>query len=177
MVKKSAAAIFTAVLGLSLFGSTVLAQDASPAADCAVTTADENIQIVNDYFAAVASGDTEAADTLLHDDFTHDLSLEGVEVANEPGNADELAADNVTAATEANLVVDATVASGDWVAVEFSFDVAGANVEGADAAATANVEGMSFLRIECGSIAEAHFEFDALGLLQQLGFEVTPPTP
>jgi len=177
MVKKGATAVFAALLGMTLFGSVGFAQDATPVADCAATTADENIQIVTDYFAAVAAGDAETADSLLHDDFTHDLSLEGAEVPNEAGNADELGADEVAAAGESNLVVDATIASGDWVAVEYSFDVSGANVEGANADATAHVEGMSFIRIECGTIAEAHFEFDALGLLQQLGFEVTPPTP
>jgi ketosteroid isomerase-like protein len=177
MVKKSAAAAFAAVLGLSLFGSIALAQDASPAADCAVTSPEDNIQIVTDYFTAVTAGDVGAADDLLHDDFVHDLSSDGVEVTNEPGNADELSEDNVAAAGSANIVIDATVAQNDWVAVEYSFDVAGSSIEGADAAATAHVEAMAFVRVECGMIAEAHFEFDSLGLLLQLGFEVTPPAP
>lgn len=177
MVKKSAGAAFAALLGLSLFGSTVFAQEASPVTDCAVTSPEDNVTIVNDYFAAVSAGDAATADNLLHDDFVHDLSSDGVEVPNEPGNADELSSDNMATAADSNYVIDNVIASGDWVAVEYSFDVAGAAVTGADPAATAHVEAMAFVRIECGMIAEAHFEFDSLGLLLQLGFEVTPPTP
>jgi ketosteroid isomerase-like protein len=176
MVKKSAAAAFAALLGLSLFGSVAFAQDATPVADCA-STPDDNIQIVTDYFTAVTSGDVALADDLLHDDFVHDLSSDGVEVPNEPGNADELSDANIAAAGTANIVIDATVASGDWVAVEYSFDVPGSAVTGADATATAHVEAMAFAKVECGEITEAHFEWDSLGLLLQLGFEVTPPAP
>ena len=177
MVKKSAAAAFAALLGMSLFGSIAFAQDASPVTDCPAGTPDDNIQIVTDYFTAVTAGDVAAADDLLHDDFVHDLTSDGVEVPNEPGNADELSEDNVAAAGTANIVIDATVASGDWVAVEYSFDVPGSAVTGADAAATAHVEAMAFVLVECGAITEAHFEWDSLGLLLQLGFEVTPPAP
>lgn len=177
MVKKSAAAAFAALLGLSLFGSIALAQDASPAADCAVTSPEDNIQIVTDYFTAVTAGDVGAADDLLHDDFVHDLSSDGVEVTNEPGNADELSDDNLAAAGAANIVIDAAVASGDWVAIEFSFDVPGSAVIGVESDATAHIEAMAFAKVECGAITEAHFEFDSLGLLLQLGFEVTPPAP
>jgi ketosteroid isomerase-like protein len=177
VLKKTLGAVAAALVGISMATAGAMAQDASPTSDCPATSPEENTTIVTDYFAAVSAGEVAVADDLLHDDFVHDLSSDGVDVPNEPGNADELSEGNLTAAAESNIVIDATVAQGDWVAVEYSFDVAGSAIEGADPAATATVEAMAFLRIDCGMIAEAHFEFDSLGLLLQLGFEVTPPAP
>lgn len=175
MVKKSAAAVCTAVLGISLFGFVGFAQDATPVAspviDCPTTTSEENTQIVNDYIDAALAGDFEAADALLADDHTHDHEVEGVEVPQ-----DFLTEENLAAAAESNHTVDAIIAQDDLVAVEFTFEVSGEDVEGADPAAVATVEGIAFVRIECGEIAESRIEFDSLGLLLQLGYEVTPPT-
>ncbi len=175
MFRKSAGAVSVALLGFSLLGSVAFAQDASPAADCVAGTPEENTQIVTDFFEAVLGGDLETADTLLADDFEHDLSSDGIEVPNEAGNADELTEEGLAILAESNHTIEATVAEGDWVAIEYLFDVPGSSVDGADPEAVATVEAMTFVRVECGAIAEARFEIDALGMMLQLGFEVTPP--
>jgi hypothetical protein len=177
MVRKSLAAVGAALLGITLLGSSVLAQGATPVAGCAEGTAEENTAIVTSYIEAVIAGDLESADALLHDDFSHDLTSDGMEVPNEAGNLDELTEEGAAVAAESGFEVEVVVAQGEWVAVEFVFEVPGSSVEGADPEAVAVVEGMVFARVECGEIIEGKFEFDSLGMLLQLGFEVTPPQP
>lgn len=175
MLKKTLGAVATALLGVTMLATGAVAQEATPAAtgDCATTSADENIQIVQDYFDAVLSGDAVTADALLHDDYQHNLSVPGAEVPNEPGNADEL--ENIDSAGSANVEIKQTVAQDDWVAVYFNFDVPAENIQGATEGGTATIGAMAMVRIECGMIAEGLFEFDALDLLQQHGFEIVPP--
>lgn len=172
MLRKTVGVLLALLLSSTLLVTTSSAQEASPVSgDC--PTADS---VASAFFDAVVVGDLETADSLMRDDFVHDLSSDGVEVPNEPGNADELSQEGMGILAESDFVIDAMIAQDDWVAIEFSFSVSGANVQGADPEATATVEGMTFLRVECGEIAEAHFEYDTLGLLLQLGFEVEPPT-
>ncbi len=171
MLKKTLGAVATALLGLTLLTTGSVAQDASPAA-CAETSEDENLALVQQYFDAVLSGDTETADSLLSDDFEHNLSVEGAEVPNAPGNADEL--ENIGIASEANVEITHSIAQDDWVAVYFNFDVTAENVEGATEGTTSNINAMAMVRIDCGMISEALFEFDALELLQELGYEIVP---
>jgi len=175
MKHKVLGAVAAALLGVSMLTAGSLAQDATPApstGDCAPGSAEENLQIVQRYLDAVLSGDSETADALLSDDFNTNLSVEGAEVPNEPGNADELA--NLGIVAESNVQVTHSIAQGDWVAVYFNFDVRAENVEGATEGMTSNINAMAMFRIDCGMIAEGLFEFDALELLQELGFEIMP---
>ena len=173
MLKKTLGAAAAALLGVTMMASGAVAQDATPAGDCAATTPEENVQIIEQYFDAVLAGDTETADSLLHDDFEHNLSIEGAEVPNESGNQDEL--ENLEHAADVNHEVTHTVAQNDWVAVYYTMEISGEHVEGADPEVTAETSAMVMSRIECGMIAESHFEFDSLGMLLQLGFEIHPP--
>lgn len=172
MLKKTLSAVGAALVGISMLTAGGLAQDATPAGDCAAGSAEENIQIVQQYFDAVLSGDQEAADALLSDEFEHNLSVEGAEVPNDPANADEL--ENVGIVSESNVQITHTVAQDDWVAVYMTFDVTAENVEGATEGTTSTIGAMAMVRIDCGMITEALFEFDALELLQDLGFEIVP---
>lgn len=177
MIRKSSGAVLAALLGLTMLASSAIAQDstpdASPAAGCPTTTADENVQIVEDYFDHVIAGDAESADALLHDDFEHNLSVPGADVPNEPGNADEH--ENIEHAGDANHEVTHTVAQNDWIAVYYTFEVSGEHIEGADPSVTAETTAMVMARVECGQIAEALFEADMLGVLHQFGWEIHPP--
>jgi ketosteroid isomerase-like protein len=173
VLRKTLSAAFAALLGFSLLSVVTLAQDATPAGDCAVTTPEENVGIVQGYIDAVLAGDTAAADALLHDDFVHDLSMEGAEVPNEPGNADELA--NVDIAAGVNFQLVKTLAQADWVAADMEFDLSGENLGLAAADQVARVEVVVLLRIECGTIAEAQFTTSLLEALLSLGYELTPP--
>jgi ketosteroid isomerase-like protein len=161
---------------ITMVGSS-LAQDATPApeTDCPTTTAEDNLGIVQSYFDAVMAGDVETADSLLHEDFQHDLSTDMIEVPNEAGNADEF--ERIDVAAEANAQIVNMIAQDDWVAIEMTFDLSGSHleVEGVDVSAVGQVDVMVFVRIECGTIAEAHFATDVLRALLQQGFEVVPP--
>ncbi len=178
MIKKTLGAVAAALLGVSMLTAGGFAQDSTPSGSpgsCQTTTADENVQIVQQYLDAVKAGDTDAADALLSDDFQHDLSTDMIDVPNEPGNADEL--ERIDMASEANPEVVAMIAQNDWVAVEWMFDITGENVDlgDIDPSQAGKIDVMTFIRIECGMIAEAHFASDALGALLNLGFEVMPP--
>jgi predicted SnoaL-like aldol condensation-catalyzing enzyme len=175
MLRKTLGAAAAALLAITMMTTGSVAQDAAtPAGECPTTTAEGNRQIVQQYVDAVVSGDVETADALLSDDYQHDLA-ELLDVPNEPGTADEL--ENIELAAEANLEVVAMIAEGDWVAVDFNFDIRGEHLEfeGLDASQVGTVDVMTFIRIECGEIAEARFATNILRALLQHGFEVHPP--
>lgn len=178
MIKKTLGAVAAALLGVSMLTAGGFAQDATPSGSpgaCPTTTADENVQIVQQYIDAVKAGDSETADALLSDDFQHDLSTDLIDVPNSAGNADEL--ENIDIASEVNAEVVAIVAQNDWVAMEWTFDITGEYLDmgDIDPSQAGSVDVMTFVRIECGTIAEAHFASDALRALLELGFEVVPP--
>lgn len=178
MIKKTLGAAAAALLGVSMLTAGGFAQDSTPSGSpgsCPTTTADENVQIVQDYMDAVKAGDADTADALLSDDFQHDLSTDLIDVPNEPGNADEL--ERMDIAADVNAEVIAVVAQNDWVAIEWTFDITGEHIDlgDIDPSQAGSVDVMTFVRIECGEIAEAHFASDALRALLELGFEVTPP--
>lgn len=174
MLRKTLGAVSAALLGFTLLSAGSIAQDATPAADCAPTTAEENVQIVEQYVDAVLAGDSETADSLLHEDFTHDLSMEGAEVPNAPGNADEL--DNIGGAALANAEIVHILGQDDWVVVDMEFDLTGENLGLANAEQSARVEVVALIRIDCGMIAEAQFTTNLLEALLAHGYELTPPT-
>jgi hypothetical protein len=174
VLRKTLSAVSAALFGFILLSAGSIAQDATPAADCAPTTAEENVQIVERYVDAVLTGDVETADSLLHEDFQHDLSMEGAEVPNESGNADEL--ENIGIVADVNHEVVRTVAQDDWVVVDMEFDLSGENLGLANADQTARVEVVALVRIECGMIAEAQFTTNLLEALLAHGYELTPPS-
>jgi ketosteroid isomerase-like protein len=175
MLRKALAAATATLLGITMMATGSVAQDATPPTECPTTTAEENRQIVQQYFDAVVASDRETAASLLAEDFQHDLSTEQLQVPNEPGTDDEL--ENIELAAEVNHEVIAMIAENDWVAVDWQFDLSGEHLEfeGVDASQVATVDVMMFIRIECGQIAEANFTSNVLRALLAHGFEVVPP--
>ena len=175
MVKKTLGAGAAALLGIAMMASGSVAQDATPAAECPTTSAEENTQIVEQYFEAVLAGDGETADSLLHDDLQHDLSMAGAEVPNEAGNADEL--ENIDLAAEVSHEVVRTIAQDDWVAVDMEFDLSGAHLELDESMhdQSARVEVMLMAQVECGQIADVSFTTNTLEVLLAHGYEIHPP--
>jgi ketosteroid isomerase-like protein len=172
MLRKTLGAAAAALLAITMMATSSVAQDATPPAACPTTTAEENRQIIEQYFDAVMAGDRETAASLIAEDFQHNLSTDLMEV---PSDIGEL--ENIDIAAEANAEVIAVVAEDDWVAVDWQYELSGANLEfaGVDATQAGTVEVMTFIRIECGQIAEARFTSNVLRALLELGFEVLPP--
>lgn len=173
MLRKTLGAASAALLGFALLTTGSIAQDATPAADCATTTSEENVEIVQQYIDAVVVGDSATADGLLSDDFIQDLSLPGAEVANDPGNADELS--NIGDASTANAEVVHILGQDDWVVVDMEFDLTGEDLGLAAADQSARVEVVALVRIECGMIAEAQFTTNLLEALLAHGYDLVPP--
>ena len=179
MIKKTLGAVAAALLGVSMLTAGGFAQDSTPSGSpgaCPTTTADENVQIVQQYLDAVKAGDADTADALLADDFQHDLSTDLIDVPNAPGNADELRA-NRHRFRRRIPKSSPSIAQNDWVAIEWQFDITGEFLDlgDIDPSQAGSVDVMTFVRIDCGMIAEAHFASDALRALLELGFEVVPP--
>lgn len=155
-------------MSLALVGiaspTTILAQD------CAATTPEENQAVVEAYIAAVDAGDMATVDSLLHDDFVHNLSRSGMEVPNAAGNADEM--EMAAGAADHAFTIEDIFAAGDNVAVRYTFDVTPEAVAGSTATEPVTATAIAILTIECGTIKEAHMESDVLGLLMAHGYTV-----
>jgi ketosteroid isomerase-like protein len=170
-------ALVALVVSVSGTSASTLAQEEGAEDDaCPTTTEEQNIAIVESYFAATGAGDAEAMDEILNDDYAHLLQdvpeLAAVLPSNEPGNADEIARHLAPAPT--GFTTYDAFADGDQVAVSFSYVVSGANIEGAAPDSSAIVTGVGIVRIECGGVAGAHIEFESLGTMLQLGFSIEP---
>jgi ketosteroid isomerase-like protein len=140
--------------------------------DCPTTTPEENLTIVETYLAALDSGDEAAIDAALHDEFSHNLSRGGMEVPNEPGNADELQQFGDAGGSEVAFTVDDIFGSGDRVAVRYSFDVAPEAVADSTATDPVIATAIAIVRIECGAIREMWVETDAATLLMGHGYTI-----
>jgi hypothetical protein len=173
MLRKTLGAAAAALLGISMMATGSGAQDATPASECPTTTAEENVQIVEQYFDAVLAGDAETAASLLHEDFQHDLSMPGAEVPHDPS----FALENIDIAGEVNHEVVRILAQDDWVAIDMEFDLTGEHLELDEALhdQSARIDTVVMAQIECGQIAEAHFTSNLLRVLLEHGFEVHPP--
>ena len=125
--------------------------------------------------SSIGAGDTAAIDAALHDDFTHNLSRSGVEVPNEPGNADEL--EMLAAAGTTTSTIDDIFGGGDQVAVRYTFDVAPEAVAGSTATAPVTTTAISIVRIECGQTAELWVESDTVAVLLAHGYTIETAAP
>ncbi|MGD9711655.1 MAG: hypothetical protein AB7V46_06265, partial [Thermomicrobiales bacterium] len=66
-------------MAFGVTGMTTIAQDASPESDdCAVTTVEENIALVQRLYEAVANSDAETIDEIFADDYTHNVNRYGL---------------------------------------------------------------------------------------------------
>ena len=144
----------------------VLAQDATPAADCAETTLDENKDLVRAFYTAVESGGAEDFAAVLDDDHVFHGPV-GVEPGEEAGGAAGAAGwidAWETEVTDLSVSVDSLVAEGDTVMALLTWTGTDADT---GEEATWNAAGV--FRIECGEIAETWAVGDQLGRLMALG--------
>ena len=143
------------------------AQDATPAAECAATTEDENKALVLAFFDATKSGDGAAfAGILSPDHVYHELSVDvpvSTPVSGAEG-ASDWADDRNEAITDLAATIDPVVADGDLVSTFMTWTGKDANT---GAEVTWNSAGL--FRIECGKIAENWVVADTLGRLMTSG--------
>ena len=158
-----------AILGLAATAALVAAQ--APAAvfaqdECAATTPEENMAIVEGYVAAVASGDAEAVQAALHPDFTHNLGSESVPV--------DVADIDLSVADSVGFEIIDMFGTDDRVAVEFTYDVHPDAIDGSTLEEPFTQSAVALVTIECGTIANAVLETDHLETLQSHGWEIDP---
>jgi predicted ester cyclase len=151
---------------VTLNGSAVLAQDATPAVECVETTPEENAKLATDFLKAAEVNDTEAMDSYLAEHVTHNVPG----VPNQPGDEDEIAMhqSNAVLFSDYSYTIDRTVAEGNSVVVFFTFNVNAHEIPGATSE-EATVEAVLYVEFECGQITEIYQLVDQFGLLMQLG--------
>lgn len=146
-----------------------LAQDATPTADCAATTEDQNKDLVRAFYDAVESGSAEDFATVLSADHVYHGPA-GTEPGEEAGGA-EGASDWVgewqDEVSDLTVKVDPMIAEDDTVMALVTW-----SGKDADTGEDATWSGASVFRIECGKIAETWAVGDQLGRLMATG-EIT----
>ena len=174
-------AILVLVLVVTLLGSLTplapsrsAAQEATPAADCPVMTAEDNKEVVTRFLEAFSSGDDAAA---------ADLAAEGIEYyapakGEREGDAEGFLRGQQASFPDAAMTVDLLVAEGDTVAAYVSWSgtlqgetaiVSGREVSIPEGQRDAEWVGALFFQLECGKIAEVWPVVDRLGHLMDLG--------
>ena len=161
--------------GIGLFNAVAsLAREGTPAANCPMTTPEENKALVVRYFDEVYNGrDLDLVDELLSDDFGRYNPARPHE--NIPGNDDDVERVRGWLADFPDLAItiDDVIAEGDRVAIRTTWsgtqqdalDTWGAPATGRPAEWTT----MVFYRIECGQLRENWVAVDFLTQLRQLG--------
>jgi ketosteroid isomerase-like protein len=157
------AGLLLAPVGLA---APVLAQDATPAAECATTTEAENKELVRAFYAAAESGSAEDFADVLSADHVHHGPA-GVEPGEAAGGAEGASGwvsewqDDVS---DLAVAVDPMIAEDDTVMALVTWS--GTDVDtGEDASWSA----AGVFRIECGKIAESWAVGDQLGRLMAIG--------
>jgi ketosteroid isomerase-like protein len=128
--------------------------------------------VVRDYFAAWESGDPKKLEAVVAGDYAgHVKALAGTEDRDHAALADALQAHTETF-TESSFDIEDLVQHGGKVAARVRLSA----VHGDDAREV-ELEGLVFLRVAGGRIAEEWANWDYLDLAQQLGveLELTPP--
>jgi len=176
MSRVQASGLIGVALAVALFGPSLpvrgVAQEATPAADCPVTTPEENKALVDRWFEALSGGtsddvaDLAAADIVYHDPSPREEP--------QTGGTEEWASDREQDYPDLQVTVEHVIAEGDMVASYQRFtgtqqgDVEDERGVPATGLATEWVS-MGLFRIECGKIAEIWAVADDLGRLQRLG--------
>src|SRR5215213_6361184 len=151
-------------------GSTVgRAQEATPEANCAVTTLEENEALATSYWEEVWWGDQGKIAEIVAPDEVHHWGIgddtTGFEEFSQRWNQ------FFTAFPDLKFTVDLVAAEGDLAATHWT--ATGTHRGEWQGIAPTNREvtwqGINIFRIECGQIVESWSEADHLGLLSQLG--------
>jgi predicted ester cyclase len=160
MIRFAQLAVLTLVASLLMMvpGSTVgRAQEATPEANCAVTTLEENEALATSYWEEVWWGDQGKIAEIVAPDEVHHWGI-----------GDDTTG---TAFPDLKFTVDLVAAEGDLAATHWT--ATGTHRGEWQGIAPTNREvtwqGINIFRIECGQIVESWSEADHLGLLSQLG--------
>jgi steroid delta-isomerase-like uncharacterized protein len=173
--------VVTALAACSLFGSLVLpvsaAQDATPAAECAATTPEENIELVNAYWTEAVWGPQGKIAEVVSPDEIHHWGVLGTTEGFD-AFAERWAIFNA-AFPDLKFDVDFATATDDMVA---SVWTATGTQEGewqgiAPTGKTVSWTGINVFAIACGQITEAWGEADHIGLRAALGATDVPALP
>ncbi len=155
------------LLAPSALAAPTVAQDATPSAECAVTTEDENKEIVQAFFAAAANGDGAGiAETLAPDHAYHELSVD-VPIATPDGSpegASNWSNERREAITDLAVTVDPIIADGNQVSSMMHW-----SGKDADTGADVSWSAAGFFVIECGKMSETWLVTDSLGRLMTSG--------
>lgn len=186
-LKRSTGAMLLIALCLVLPGwISVAAQEASTPADgeCAVTTVEENVALVQQLYAAIVSADAETIDAILADDYTHNVNRYGL--PDDPtSNADEIQLVMMMQQFYPNSteVVRDAFGAGNKVVVESTRTITEHNFSGTPTPLAAPFEfrTIAIITIECGEIVSMNAMANTLELMVALGVvtlpEIAPPTP
>ena len=174
-------AVLVLVLVVTLLGSLALlgsplsaAQEATPAAECPATSAEENKEVVNQFLEAVHSGDDAAA---------ADLTMEGIDIyshrkGEREGDTEGFLQGQRASFPDATMTVDLLVADGETVAAYITWSgtlqgetavISGQDVSIPEGQRDAEWVGALFFQVECGKITDVWPVIDRLGHLMDLG--------
>ncbi|MEZ4563469.1 MAG: ester cyclase family protein [Thermomicrobiales bacterium] len=173
--------VMTALAACSLFGTLALpvsaAQDATPAAECAVTTPDENVELARAYWTEAVWGPQGKIAEIVAPNEVHHWGIVGTTEGFD-AFAEGWALFN-TAFPDLKFSIDAVVATDDMAATAWT---ATGTQEGewqgiAPTGKTVSWTGINVFSIACGQITESWGEADHLGLRSALGATDVPALP
>jgi len=174
-------AIFASLLAIAFLGLTrspwVLAgaQEATPAAECSVSTEEENVAVARRFLEdAIGGHDASVLTEIMAPRVVyHAATGKDIDTVEE---VIPLIAGTINSFPDVHYTIDLTITEGDLVA--FTWHAEGTNTgdfQGRPPTGKhASWTGTNAFRLECGRIVEAWAEIDALGRMRQLGLLATP---
>jgi predicted ester cyclase len=165
---------FAAAMAISASGAWTtelgLAQEATPAVDCPLATPEENMELVQQWFTALAAGNSAEVAAVA----SPDLIYHAPSQLQQPDDTETWANKRLQDYPDLDVTVEHVFSAGDMAASYVRF--AGTHSDDAEDAQGIPATGlrtewvtMVNFRIECGKIAEVWSVADDLGRLRQLG--------
>ena len=149
-----------------------LAQEATPAAECQISTPEQNVDLVLQWFTALAEGNSENVAALATPDLIYHAPSPQIRLQTD--GAGTWANTRLQDYPDLEVTVEQVFSAGDMVAsyIRFAGTQSGDAEDARGVPATGlRTEWVSMVnfRVECGKIAEVWSVSDDLGQLRQLG--------
>ncbi len=148
------------------------AQEATPAADCPLTTPEENVDLAMQWFAALAEGNSDGVQAIASPDLIYHAP--SPQLPPRTDSAETWANKRLQDYPDLDVSMEQAFSAGDMVATYVRF--AGTHSGDAEDAQGVPATGLQTewvtmvnFRIECGKIVEVWSVADDLGRLRQLG--------
>lgn len=165
---------FAATLTIAMSGGwmsdVVLAQEATPDADCPLSTPEENVALVQHWFTALAAGNSAEVAAVA----SPDLIYHAPSQLSQPDDAETWANKRLQDYPDLEVTVEHVFSAGDMAASYVRF--AGTHSDDTEDAQGVPATGLNTewvtmvnFRIECGKLAEVWSVADDLGRLRQIG--------